>query len=639
MMALFMPAMSAAQIPEVTWDSFDAHIAPADNEYIDYALPFNFPFDGRIITAISVNTNGRIELLENGEACTAPCTEPGTHSIGVPQGMDAIFLANDDHTTGVVINGFSDKVIISYTGSTTVDNNFYDDTVQMQVIMFSDGRIRWNIYSMYYTSFSYDLFSGIHFAGGTELAAPIFDGNNDGITDYWPGFDLYDSYEYNGTNILRVTADLYDAYILLFDDAYLEFFDSGDGSLVFPFPFPFSGRTISGVAVNTNGLIELLEAGEHAQEYRDIETVDEFGNCSPGPDGVPDDWSCYGFNLYWGAPGTHALENHIAKNIDSVFLANDDLITGAMINGDANRVVITLSGITYEKKTNFVGKPLQMQVILFANGGILWNFFTMEHTTFSNDLYSGLYDELANTDTSIAGGTPAGADVMRAYEHAPCIQNDTTCDGIDDDCDGQFDEDYVPQSTNCGTGVCASTGVTSCVGGIAEDSCTPGSPTENPEVSCNDGLDNDCDGLTDSPADPDCVVPESDCFDSIDNDNDGLTDCADSDCDGSVGAPTTCGLGECSGNTGNIVCQSGSEVDTCDPLAGASAEICDNLDNDCDGTVDGITQGTTCGVGECAGNTGVDTCTAGTWGGDTCDPLAGATTEVCDGTLDEDCDG
>ena len=57
------------------------------------------------------------------------------------------------------------------------------------------------------------------------------------------------------------------------------------------------------------------------------------------------------------------------------------------------------------------------------------------------------------------------------------------------------------------------------------------------------------------------------------------------------------------------------------------------------GCTEGQTQGTTCGVGECAGNTGIETCDAnGAWINDTCDPLAGATAEVCDG-LDNDCNG
>jgi hypothetical protein len=44
-------------------------------------------------------------------------------------------------------------------------------------------------------------------------------------------------------------------------------------------------------------------------------------------------------------------------------------------------------------------------------------------------------------------------------------------------------------------------------------------------------------------------------------------------------------------------------------------------------------------VGECSGNTGEETCTAGSWGNDTCNPLAGAAAEVCDDALDNDCDG
>ncbi|MCB2181743.1 MAG: hypothetical protein KQH63_06950 [Desulfobulbaceae bacterium] len=54
---------------------------------------------------------------------------------------------------------------------------------------------------------------------------------------------------------------------------------------------------------------------------------------------------------------------------------------------------------------------------------------------------------------------------------------------------------------------------------------------------------------------------------------------------------------------------------------------------------EGETQSTTCGQGECAGNSGIETCDAnGNWINDTCDPFAGATAEVCDG-LDNNCDG
>jgi hypothetical protein len=75
-------------------------------------------------------------------------------------------------------------------------------------------------------------------------------------------------------------------------------------------------------------------------------------------------------------------------------------------------------------------------------------------------------------------------------------------------------------------------------------------------------------------------------------------------------------------------------------------EICDNKDNDCDGTTDGTAgvlltrpTNTTCGVGACAGNTGTETCLTGNWiVTKICNPLQGATLEICDG-IDNNCDG
>ncbi|MEA2069438.1 MAG: MopE-related protein, partial [Verrucomicrobiota bacterium] len=79
--------------------------------------------------------------------------------------------------------------------------------------------------------------------------------------------------------------------------------------------------------------------------------------------------------------------------------------------------------------------------------------------------------------------------------------DDATCDGVDDDCDDATDEDYQALQTSCGIGACAATGVTSCIGGTEQDSCSPGTAAAD-DATC-DGVDDDCDGS----ADEDSVCP------------------------------------------------------------------------------------------------------------------------------------
>ena len=73
---------------------------------------------------------------------------------------------------------------------------------------------------------------------------------------------------------------------------------------------------------------------------------------------------------------------------------------------------------------------------------------------------------------------------------------DALCDNIDQDCDGQVDEGFVTEQT-CGLGACQVAG--SCVNGAY--ACEPTMPTAVDDATC-DGVDEDCDGEVDE----DCQV-------------------------------------------------------------------------------------------------------------------------------------
>ncbi|MCU7843865.1 MAG: hypothetical protein KZQ93_08510 [Candidatus Thiodiazotropha sp. (ex Monitilora ramsayi)] len=181
----------------------------------------------------------------------------------------------------------------------------------------------------------------------------------------------------------------------------------------------------------------------------------------------------------------------------------------------------------------------------------------------------------------------------------PSVVPEVCDNGVDDNGDGLIDcadpgcNAAVVGSTSCGIGACATTGDLVCQGGTTVDTCTPGTPgAEGPfgDVTCSDGIDNNCDGAIDD-TDLNCFALAENCNNGIDDNLDGNIDCADPQCDGFVYSETACGVGACSA-IGQEVCQAGTIVDTCSPANPVGegpfgdATCSDGVDNDCDGMTD-----------------------------------------------------
>ncbi len=207
----------------------------------------------------------------------------------------------------------------------------------------------------------------------------------------------------------------------------------------------------------------------------------------------------------------------------------------------------------------------------------------------------------------------AGPPICNAVPGAPTAE---ICDGIDDNCNGTVDEGFPGLAGPCsaGVGACVAPGVMICNAanraGPPICNATPGSPS----AEICDGVDNNCNG-------------------SVDEGFVGLA----GPCSAGVGACTASGVNVC-----NPANRAGPPI--CNATPGSpTAEICDGVDNNCNGSVDegfpGLAGPCSAGLGACVAS-GVNVCNpANRAGPPICNAMPGSpTSELCDG-IDNNCNG
>jgi hypothetical protein len=243
----------------------------------------------------------------------------------------------------------------------------------------------------------------------------------------------------------------------------------------------------------------------------------------------------------------------------------------------------------------------------FCDAG-MWGACAGQQLPAGMETCNGLDDDCNGSVDDGLGSTVCGTGACRRTQQdcvggvsvscKPLDAGTEVCNGIDDDCDDIVDDNIVPATLTCGIGACMRS-VASCAGGMTQ-TCTPGTPTT--EI-CN-GIDDNCNGSVDETFPQNgmpcstglmglCATGQFQClagalsckqtvFPVMEICNNGL----DEDCNGIVDDPLVCG---CNTSIDKDLDGYNQCVD-CNDNNGAihpgATEICDGIDNNCNGKID-----------------------------------------------------
>lgn len=284
------------------------------------------------------------------------------------------------------------------------------------------------------------------------------------------------------------------------------------------------------------------------------------GMCTAGPESLvctgpceplcEAGWRCQELLMPGGATENHCIPDHAAlcrpctEDLDCVKGGDPEAIciehadgAGSYCGAACDETRLCPQGYTCEELSTQGGEEIERQCVPLSSNGC-------DCSVLASSQSASTTCSLMNDHGTCTGERVCGLDGLSSCSASTASEE--TCNGIDDDCDGETDNGL--EKLTCGFGVCAKT-VPACENGLLASCDDITLPTPETEESCN-GFDDDCDG----------------------------------DIDEELGS-LHCGVGLCAAT---VPACSGGLDNACVPLfqPGDIPESCNGIDDDCDGETD-----------------------------------------------------